>query len=73
MHILFHVYLIGEGLILATGELWLHERVIEEGRHVVLLSKRRNIKFGKRCAGFLVAKLHFDMEIKGVNPALVVV
>lgn len=31
------VYLVGQCLGLATGELWVHEWVIEERRHVVML------------------------------------
>lgn len=34
------LYLISEGLALAIGELWFHEGVAEECRHVVVLPKK---------------------------------
>ena len=35
------VYLVGEGLPVAVGELQLHEGVVKERRHVVLLSEKK--------------------------------
>lgn len=37
------VYLIRKRLALAVGELWLHEGVVEECRHVVVLSGKERV------------------------------
>lgn len=59
------VYLIGEGLAQAIAVLWLHEGVVEECRHVVLLSGKKRVPkhqiWEKKSASFLASKLNYDM------------
>lgn len=58
------LYLIGEVLALAVGELWLHEGVVEECGHVVLSGKKRVPKHHsvvKRLSSLLVSEINYDV------------
>ncbi len=61
------LYLIREGLALAIGELWLHEGVVVECCHVVVLSEKNSVQKHRRqiceeskgSASFLFSKIKY--------------